>query len=640
MRGVQATRKMFFLVIFISVFMMFAFHAIFSSLSNFSDSQSYSRACAANTAPSRTPFPQNATQSFERFPRKIWIYWKQGGEIEKMKHEEISRCMLSWKTRNPGWEVILVSDETLTDYIDVDQANFAKAIKRKNWASDFARVALLERYGGVYADADLYSVLPLDVWLPAYVEPTGTWYPSLEGRTVTGTDAKRYSATWFMASFPQAELLSKWKRAMYQEWCTYGTFRHYHQMHYTFAMLMERDESFRRKWEETPHIKATLSKQEKCCIVALPHPTPFPRVSIRHNGGYLVELDNETKEMIDSGAIPMIKGCFRCTKNFPRARPNHSVIDYLDSLPVAFSNFSNSPSYRRACAANTAPSRTPFPQNATQSFERFPRKIWIYWKQGGEIEKMKHEEISRCMLSWKTRNPGWEVILVSDETLTDYIDVDQANFAKAIKRKNWASDFARVALLERYGGVYADADLYSVLPLDVWLPAYVEPTGTWYPSLEGRTVTGTDAKRYSATWFMASFPQAELLSKWKRAMYQEWCTYGTFRHYHQMHYTFAMLMERDESFRRKWEETPHIKATLSKQEKCCIVALPHPTPFPRVSIRHNGGYLVELDNETKEMIDSGAIPMIKGCFRCTKNFPRARPNHSVIDYLDSLPVAP
>lgn len=255
---------------------------------------------------------------FQTFPRNIWIFWKQGDEIQ---NEAAVRCVQSWRTRNPTWNLTIVTDSNIHNFIAADDAELVRTIEKRQSSSDLARVALLERHGGIYADVDVYNLIPLDEWLPPYVEPTGTWIPSLKGRD-------RPVASWFIASFPDTELIRRWKRSIFAHARKYGKFEQYLQLHYDFDMLLQTDHLFRKHWEETPRIDATISESDECCTVVLPHEAQVQRVSIRHNGGFMVEMKKRTKEMIDSGAIPIIKG----NDALVTETPTRSIMDFLDSL--------------------------------------------------------------------------------------------------------------------------------------------------------------------------------------------------------------------------------------------------------------------------------------------------------------------
>ena len=286
----------------------------------------------------------SSTRSFQTFPRNIWIFWKQG----LIENEAAVRCIQSWRTRNPNWNLTVVSDTTLPTFIAGKDATLIQSIKSKQSSSDLARVALLERLGGVYADVDVYNVLSLDDWLPQYVEPTGTWVPSMKGRD-------RPVVSWFIASFPGTDIIREWKQSIFAHARKHGKFQRYFQLHYEFGTLLRTNPSFQTQWAHTPHIDATISSSDTCCTVVLPHGSQFPRVKFRRKGGFMVALTAQAKQMIDSGAIPIIKG----SKRSVDTPPQPSIMDYLDLIGTMGSVTWSNARRTTATQKNATPSKGP-----------------------------------------------------------------------------------------------------------------------------------------------------------------------------------------------------------------------------------------------------------------------------------------
>ncbi len=90
-------------------------------------------------------------------PKKIHYCWFGRGE----KSDIIKKCMESWKTHCPDWEII----EWNEDNFDVTFCPYAaKAYKEKRWAylSDVARLQIIYNEGGVYLDTDVELRHPID----------------------------------------------------------------------------------------------------------------------------------------------------------------------------------------------------------------------------------------------------------------------------------------------------------------------------------------------------------------------------------------------------------------------------------------------------------------------------------------------
>jgi len=99
-------------------------------------------------------------------PRVVWTYWDTWPDAPAV----VKHCVASWVLMNPTWKVRLVTDETVLTYLP-------SGWTREKWNNvtvgahkgDVLRIVLLARRGGVWADATLFCLLPLDAWIFAAV---------------------------------------------------------------------------------------------------------------------------------------------------------------------------------------------------------------------------------------------------------------------------------------------------------------------------------------------------------------------------------------------------------------------------------------------------------------------------------------
>jgi hypothetical protein len=76
----------------------------------------------------------------------------------------MKKCVDSWEKFCPDYEIV----EWNEDNYDVNQNSFIReAYKAKKWAfvSDFARMDVVYRYGGIYMDTDVELIKPMDRFL-------------------------------------------------------------------------------------------------------------------------------------------------------------------------------------------------------------------------------------------------------------------------------------------------------------------------------------------------------------------------------------------------------------------------------------------------------------------------------------------
>ena len=106
---------------------------------------------------------------FDPGNKRIWMYWHQGWDSAP---ELVKFCMLTWIYHNDDWSVELLSQYNLNDFITLPNycADHDVALPA---LSDIIRIYLLEKYGGVWADATTWCSRPLSDWVNVAVTPSG-----------------------------------------------------------------------------------------------------------------------------------------------------------------------------------------------------------------------------------------------------------------------------------------------------------------------------------------------------------------------------------------------------------------------------------------------------------------------------------
>lgn len=134
-------------------------------------------------------------------PKIVWMFWDSGIDSAP---EFVQICVRSWQRLNPNWDVRVVDSNsvwTFLDQKDLPNTFSALTVQAK---SDILRLNLLDRYGGVWADATVLCLKPLDSWL-------GAAFPGdfLASR-ITRVD--RLFSSWFLVSEDHGEFVSQWKK--------------------------------------------------------------------------------------------------------------------------------------------------------------------------------------------------------------------------------------------------------------------------------------------------------------------------------------------------------------------------------------------------------------------------------------------
>lgn len=92
-----------------------------------------------------------------QIPKIIHSFWFSGSP----KPEAYQKCIDTWKEKCPDYEI---KEWNLTNYDGNKHPFFEKAISLNAWAyaTDFARLDVMSRYGGIYMDMDVELVKSLD----------------------------------------------------------------------------------------------------------------------------------------------------------------------------------------------------------------------------------------------------------------------------------------------------------------------------------------------------------------------------------------------------------------------------------------------------------------------------------------------
>ncbi len=97
------------------------------------------------------------------FEKNIWIYWEQGW---KNAPTICKICLDSWKKLNKdNWKINILEKTNINDFIDINNIPNFWNINPIQIKADIIRTLLLQKYGGVWVDATLFCVEPLDNWL-------------------------------------------------------------------------------------------------------------------------------------------------------------------------------------------------------------------------------------------------------------------------------------------------------------------------------------------------------------------------------------------------------------------------------------------------------------------------------------------
>jgi hypothetical protein len=177
----------------------------------------------------------------------IWIYWHQGWDNAP---EIPQKCLSTWISKNPGWEVRNICSQDLNNFIDLEEEIPGIEKKEISFASlsDIIRICLLEKYGGIWADSTMLCRIPLDEWL---VDFTHHDFFAFSKPT-----PDRLVASWFLMAKNESYIIRVWHKKTKEYWQNRLSSDDYFWFHHLFNDLFEEDQTFHELWEDTPHISA------------------------------------------------------------------------------------------------------------------------------------------------------------------------------------------------------------------------------------------------------------------------------------------------------------------------------------------------------------------------------------------------
>lgn len=202
-------------------------------------------------------------------PPVIWTYWEQGWTHAPLVCQI---CVESWELANPELTLHKVSARDLPallpDLCRWDRFWELPAGQR----SDLVRLALLKKFGGIWADATLFSSAPIMPWLDrlkrskrqhfeaeqnesegdgfffVFERDSGSWpYDPF-------VNCKLPISSWFIASTPNHPIISKWFSCLCREVLSSSV--SYFVIHDTFRKLLEEDAETSKLFSEVPRVSA------------------------------------------------------------------------------------------------------------------------------------------------------------------------------------------------------------------------------------------------------------------------------------------------------------------------------------------------------------------------------------------------
>lgn len=188
--------------------------------------------------------------------KNIFILWLQGWENAKWLNQKVAE---SWRINNPDWTVHLIDLNNLKNYVsDIDYIYDPRKKITPQAKSDIIRLSLLKNHGGVWADATMLCMQPLDHWINDAIEHSGLWMYHGHGG---GMVKEVGPASWFIVSKKGSYMIRRWKEICDHYWKSLDYTNNYFWMDSLFRYLFEHDTLFKELWLNVPYLYCELDGQ-------------------------------------------------------------------------------------------------------------------------------------------------------------------------------------------------------------------------------------------------------------------------------------------------------------------------------------------------------------------------------------------
>jgi hypothetical protein len=217
--------------------------------------------------------------------KNIYILWFQGFENSP---EIIKRCVESWKHYNPDWNIILLDNTNLSNYINLEEyIDITNKDINYTALSDVVRVALLNVYGGLWVDATTFCNKPLNEWLFNY---------SNHGFFAFSKPSEdKLISSWFLYSEKGHYITNTWLKSIVDYYKIHNRPHIYHWVHHLFGDLYNSDKKFNEIWDKVFKLSANGLG---------PH--------YLQEKGMFNKIVKEIKEDIDNKITPLYKLTYKC----------------------------------------------------------------------------------------------------------------------------------------------------------------------------------------------------------------------------------------------------------------------------------------------------------------------------------------
>lgn len=142
---------------------------------------------------------------YDEIPKIIWTFWDT-----KEQPEIVQNTIETWRKFSPDFKIVVLNFENLNEYlpgIDFKKFRHTNFIQR---TSDFIRVYVLAKYGGIWSDASIVATQSHN-WIIDEHKKRGFDFFAFSGKRNQELNDYPVIENYFFACKPQSNFIVKWR---------------------------------------------------------------------------------------------------------------------------------------------------------------------------------------------------------------------------------------------------------------------------------------------------------------------------------------------------------------------------------------------------------------------------------------------
>ena len=205
------------------------------------------------------------TKTVSGYENVIWTCWFQGKE----NAPPIIKCAMNTMSKyNSKHPIIVITEQNLNKYIELPsfiKDKYDKKIISWTHLSDYVRVCLLAKYGGVWVDASCYftNKIPDIIWkIPFFQFKNSHWFALKEipnsviwkliDRYYNQKNFEHTRSNWFLRAKPNSAIINKMKQLLEEYWKYENTLIDYFIFHYFLTFVIKNDKFSQKEFNKIP----------------------------------------------------------------------------------------------------------------------------------------------------------------------------------------------------------------------------------------------------------------------------------------------------------------------------------------------------------------------------------------------------